>query len=66
MDFKEFLINIAKFNWGLAAANTYHQYGKEYIYIMIEERKCTGQFEKKEFEVKYMYKIFDEWFESFV
>ena len=32
MDFKEFLINIAKFNWGLIASNTYHQYGKEYIY----------------------------------
>ena len=66
MDFKEFLINIAKFNWGLAAANTYHQYGKEYIYIMIGENKHTGQFEKKEFEVKYMSKILDEWFESFV
>ena len=33
---------------------------------MIGERECTGQLEKKEFEVEYMYKILDEWFESFV
>jgi len=58
--------SIAKFNWGLVASNTYHQHGKEYIYILIGERECTGQFEKKEFEVKYMNIILNEWFESFV
>jgi len=58
--------SIAKFNWGLVASNTYHQHGKEYIYILIGERECTGQFEKKEFEVEYMNTILNEWFESFV
>jgi len=66
MDFKEFLTNIAKFNWGLVASNTYHQNGKEYIYIMIAEKGNTGQFEKREFEVEYMDTILNEWFESFV
>lgn len=66
MDFREFLINIAKYKWGLVASNTYRQNGKEYIYIMIGEGGAAGQFEKREFEVEYMNRLLDEWFESFV
>lgn len=66
MDFKDFLINISKFKWGLVSANTYFQDGKEYIYIMVAEKGNFGRFEKREFEVAYMDKMLDEWFDGFV
>lgn len=66
MDFREFVINIAKFKWGLVSANTYYQNGKEYIYIMIAEKGSTGRFEKREFEVSYLNDILEEWFQTFI
>lgn len=66
MDFQEFLESIAKFEWGLVFANTYYQNGKEYIFIMISEKGDTGMFEKREFELTYMNKILQEWFEEFI